>query len=80
MERHAAFPDRDDLQGMRRVIAGLIENDLAEPAADHGPEHSIEDEINEALRRRMRRLAPKSVVADQGRGVGPAAEKSENIG
>jgi hypothetical protein len=32
------------------------------------------------LRRRMRRVAPKAVVSDQGRRIGPAAEKSENIG
>src|ERR1700724_1348458 len=66
--------------GVRRVIAWLVEDNLAKPAAYDRPEHGIEREINQALRIWTRRVAPKTVLAQQGGSIGPATEKPKNVG
>src|ERR1019366_1912736 len=42
---HAAFPDREDLERMRGIEARLVEEHVAEAAADHGAENSVEKEV-----------------------------------
>jgi hypothetical protein len=51
MEAHAALPDSENLQGMRRVIGGLVEDDLPEASADDHAKHAVEQQIIESLRR-----------------------------
>ena len=45
MERHAALPHREDLERMRGVVARLVEQHVAEPAADHDAEHAEEQQV-----------------------------------
>ncbi len=45
VERHAALPDREDLERMRGVVAGLVEEHVAEPAADDDAEHAVEQQV-----------------------------------
>ena len=39
VKRHATVPDREDLRRMRRVVAGLVEQNVAEPSAEDHAEH-----------------------------------------
>src|ERR1700730_1563369 len=66
--------------GVGRVIAWLVEDNLAKPAAYDRPEHGIERETNQALRIWTRRVAPKTVLAQQGGSIGPATDKPKNVG
>jgi hypothetical protein len=45
VERHAALPDRERLQRVRRVIARLVEQHVAQPPADHHTEHTVEQQV-----------------------------------
>jgi len=42
---HAALPDREDLGQVRGVVARLVEQHVAEPAADHGAEDAVEEQV-----------------------------------
>ena len=56
VERHAALPDREDLQRMREVVARLVEQHVAQaPAEDHADD-AAEQQVVE-LRARDRRQA-----------------------
>ena len=48
MERHAAFPNLEDIEGMRKIRRRIVEQHIAEPAADNHPERDIEQEIVDA--------------------------------
>src|SRR5262249_4221630 len=80
MKGHPPIPELDNLNRVRRIEGGLVENDLTEPAADDGPQHSVENEVNEACRIGTRGAGPKTVGSKERIGIGPAAEKSENVG
>ncbi len=67
MERHAAVPDSEDLQGMLEILGEVVEQDVAEPSAEHDAEHGPDDEIVEQVRR-QRALAAGGEAA----GVAPA--------
>ncbi|MCY1529608.1 hypothetical protein D9M68_647630 [compost metagenome] len=45
MERHAALPQVQHLEGMRQVVRGLVEQHIAQPPAQHHAQHAIEDEV-----------------------------------
>ena len=45
MKRHASFPYRDDLEQMLGVVARLVEQDVAEPTAEHGAEDAVEKQV-----------------------------------
>ena len=45
MKGHAALPDRDDFIWIGKVIAGVIEQDLAKPSANHDTEHAVKQQI-----------------------------------
>ena len=47
VEAHAAFPDGDDFQRMGQEIGRLVENHLAQAAADDNPEHAVEEQVVE---------------------------------
>ncbi|MNN29935.1 hypothetical protein D3C81_1435600 [compost metagenome] len=50
MERHAALPDLEDLERMREVVGGLVEQHIAQtPAQDHA-EHAVEQHVVEVAR------------------------------
>ena len=45
VERHAALPDREDLERIGGVVARLVEQHVAEPAADDDAEHAVEQQV-----------------------------------
>jgi hypothetical protein len=50
MEGHAALPHGEDFQRMRQVVARLVEQHLAQPAAEDHAEHAIEQQVVDILR------------------------------
>ena len=56
VERHAALPDIEDLERVRCVVAGLVEQHVAQASAEDHAEHDEEQQIVE-LRAGDRRLA-----------------------
>jgi hypothetical protein len=79
MKGHPSIPKFDNLNRMCCVVGWLVQYYLPEPAANDGPQHDVEDEVNEACRIRTRGAGPKTVGSKQGIGIAPSAEKSENI-
>ena len=45
MEGHAALPHREDLERIGGVVARLVEQHVAEPAADHGAHDAVEQQV-----------------------------------
>src|SRR6516225_288741 len=45
VKRHAAFPDRGDFQRMRQIKAEIIEEHIADPAAEDHPKRRIDEKI-----------------------------------
>src|SRR6185369_7958067 len=45
VKRHPALPDHEDLERMRSVVPRLVEQHVAEPAADDGAEDAVEEQI-----------------------------------
>ena len=45
VKRHAAFPDSEDLGGMGEIKAGIVEKDIAEPAAENDAQRHIDEQI-----------------------------------
>ncbi len=50
MERHAAMPERQDLERMVQIVARLVEQHIAEPAAQHDAEGRPDQEIVDLFR------------------------------
>src|SRR6516162_3945171 len=61
MKGHSPIPELDNLNRVRRIVGGLVENDLTESAADDGPQHGVKDEISESCRIRTRDAGPQAV-------------------
>ncbi len=59
MKRHAAFPDGDDFQRMRKIIGRVIEKDFAKPPADDNAQHAIKEHV-------IQMVAPPSGSGDVG--------------
>jgi hypothetical protein len=51
VERHAAFPDDQDLQRMGQEVARLIEEDVAQPSAQDDTERRPQEEVVDLGRR-----------------------------
>ena len=51
MERHAAAPDGQHVERMGEVVAGLVEQDVADPAAQDDAQRDIEEEVVDGLGR-----------------------------
>ena len=47
MERHAALPDLQDLGRIVEVVGGIVDQHVAEPAADDDAEGDPDDEVVE---------------------------------
>ena len=45
MERHAAFPHCEDLERIGGVVAGLVEQHITDPAADHRAHDAVEQQV-----------------------------------
>lgn len=80
MERHAAFPELDDFRRVREEIRGIVEQHVAEPAAEDDAERHPQDEVVEIDHRQRRVAVPEPLGADEGAGVDPAAEDTDDIG
>ena len=50
MEAHAALPELEDLQRMREVIERLVEQHVAQPAADDHADHPVEQHVVDVAR------------------------------
>src|SRR5579885_3407053 len=75
MKRHAAMPQRSDLQGMRCVVVEIVEEDIAGAAAEHDAERRPYEEIVDVLNpRHLRRLL------GHGQAVAPADDETGDIG
>ena len=78
MKRHAALPDGEDLERMGRVVPRLVEQHVAQPAAEDHAEHGEENEVVELLARdrraglsRMRRRPSHQAAAKPARYMRP---------
>src|SRR5205085_1730833 len=71
MERHAALPHRRYLFEMRNVIGKIIEQHVTNAAAEHDTKRAINQEVVEALQRRMRRAVPQRLGSDEPTGIKP---------
>src|SRR4026208_178877 len=49
VKRHAALPDGEDLERIRRVVRRLVEQQVAQPPAEDHAEHGEKDEVVELL-------------------------------
>ena len=49
MKSHATFPYGKDFQRVRKVITGLIKNDLPESPAEDDAEHAVEEQVIKLL-------------------------------
>ena len=45
MERHAAFPYRENFKRVGKIIRRRVEQDFTQPAADDDTQHAIEQHI-----------------------------------
>ena len=80
VEGHAALPDLDDLGRVRGEVRRVVEQHVADAAAEDDAERHPDDEVVEVDDGHRRRPAPVALVADQGAGVEPAEQDAENIG
>ena len=62
MERHAAVPDREDLARVLDEEVEIVEEDVAEPPAEHDAERGIDEQVVEDLGRRAWPSAPEASV------------------
>ena len=75
MEAHAAVPDLEDGGGMAEIQARLVEQDIAQPAAEHDAERGPGQEVVDVERRSDHR-APAHQPAHQP----PAGDQPDDIG
>ena len=81
VERHAAMPEREDLERVLGKMRQVVEEDVADAAAEDDAEGAPDDEVVDVgrLHRRARR-SPEFLVADEALGVPPAEEDADDIG
>ena len=63
VERHPALPDGEDLERVLEVVAGLVEEDVAEPAARDHAEHAVEQQVVEQRDRHPPRPAGRDAAS-----------------
>ena len=49
MERHAAFPDRDDFRRMGKIIDRIIEKNLSQATTDDHSQYAVEQHVVDVL-------------------------------
>ncbi len=77
VEGHAALPHRDDVLRVGEIVAGLIEDDEAEAAAQHDAGGDIEEKVVDLCRIEWRVVAgPERRLLQQAAYVEPAEEKT----
>ena len=62
----------EDFDRVREVIAGIVEQHVAEPPADDDADRAIDEQIVDAVGGRARRAAPQGVVDDNAADQRPA--------
>ena len=80
MERHAALPHLEDLQRVLEEVRQVVEQDVADPAAEDDAERHPQDEIVVVGDGERRRAAPQPVIRDEGARVEPAEQDAADIG
>ena len=80
MEGHAAAPDLEDFERAREVIARVVEQHVAEPAADDDAERAIDEQIVDAVGRGALHAAPQRVGGDDAADQPPAGDQPDDIG
>ena len=76
VKRHAALPHRKDLEQIRRVVLGLVEQHIAETAADHDAEHAVEQQVLD-IAARPAALGEMRLAGSQRREPQEEAERDE---
>ena len=81
METHAALPDLQDLSGSLPDHLRLVEDHIAEPAAENDSQGDPEDQVVDLGGRDRRGLpAANDQIAGQTQGIAPAQQDARNIG
>src|SRR5438067_6009841 len=75
VERHPAMPEENDLAGMAEIIGSIVEDDIADAAAQHDAQDRPADEIVEHGGRQRAQLLGRECAR-----VAPAEEDAEDIG
>ena len=50
VKRHAALPEGEDLQWLRQIVRKVVEDRVAQPAAQHDADGNVADEFPRAVR------------------------------
>jgi len=64
VERHAALPDREDLERMLQEVGALVEDDIAQAAAEDHPEDAVEEQVVEVIARDRRAAGGNAARAE----------------
>ena len=75
VKRHAALPYEQYVEGVRQIVIGAVDQDVAEPAAENHAERRPDDEVVDVpfLERRVRQ-------AGQGDDIAPTQQQAGDIG
>ena len=80
MKGHAAFPEFEYVERMGEVIARIVEQHVAEPAADDHAEGAIDEKVVDALAARPLGAAPIAFVGHDPADERPAEHQARDIG
>ena len=81
VERHAAVPERDDLRRVLGEARQVVDEHVADAAADDDAERAPDDEVVDVRRlHRSPGRSPEPRIGDQALGVPPAEEDADDIG
>ena len=80
MKGHAAAPDGQHLEGVGEVFLKIVEQDVADPPAQHDPERHPDDHVVDVVGGGARHVGPKPLVAGQPPRVEPAADQAGDVG
>jgi hypothetical protein len=65
---------------MREIKTRIVENHIADPAAENDAHRRIDKKIVDVQRSERRRTTPEGFSRNQGPRIGPAEEKPRDIG
>src|SRR5690348_1956400 len=80
MERHAAIPQFEDFERMRGEMPEVVEQHVADAAAEDDSERDPDDEIVEIDDRERGLPAPKTLRGNDRTRVEPAGDDADDIG
>ena len=80
VKRHAAAPDREDLQRLREIGAEIVEQHVADPSAQHDAQRHPDDQVVHVRRLGLAQGAPEIGFCGEALGIEPAAEQARHIG